>query len=79
MLELDCTEIVAIVPWLVGLIFSPHVFLACRASDKKKNIAAQKAAAQRRLLQPRGTVPDVNEKRASGVDKRKEELVRTSS
>lgn len=47
-----------------------------RASDKRKNLAAQKAAAQRRLLQPRAGLNDTDDKRKSLQDKRKEELVR---
>lgn len=46
-----------------------------RASDKKKNIAAQKAAAQRRLLQPRAGPNDSEVRKKSLQDRKKEELV----
>lgn len=59
-------------------MLSPYQYclVVNRASDKRKNMAAQKAAAQRRLLQPRGGLIDSDERKKTGQGRRKEELVR---
>ncbi len=52
-------------------------FCLLRASDKRKNMAAQKAEAQRRLLRPskKFDADDAN-KRRNDARKKKDELVR---
>ena len=50
-----------------------------RASDKRKNLAAQKAQTQRRLMRPHKRIDNETsefEKKRQSVERKKEELVR---
>ena len=56
-----------------------YLYYFYRSSDKKKNMAAQKAQAQKRLLRPnRRSDMEMSEleKKRQSVERKKEELVR---
>ena len=66
-------------PYKCHHISFEYTYSCCRASDKRKNMAAQKAEAQKRLLRPTKKFdgdPTDWQKHKVSVEKKKEELVR---